>query len=190
MVSSKTSRFIYNKPEPKPFGEHTDLFDLDTFEGRYAHFGKIIDVRNLFYSNKNIKQFQKNIDEHTATGKSEFTDEELWKQKYIIDSNLHPETKEPISVPFRWSSYVPMNVPCLIGMAMLAPTTFNQGAFQSLNQAYNFGLNRSNSSATNSLTVVEKFESFYMAVGSAVIVSVGFKKFLELFKSKNMVIRG
>lgn len=95
----------------KTFDAKADLYDLDTFVGRYSHFKQIINPRNLFYSNENLKQFQKNIDDFTLLGKSEYSNKELWEQSYIVKSNLHPETKEPLQMPFRWSCFVPCNIP-------------------------------------------------------------------------------
>ena len=174
----------------KPFDANTDLFNLDTFMGRYSHFSKILSPFNLFYSNNQFLQFQNNIDEYMSAGKSKFSHKELWDQLYIVKSNLHPETKKPIQLPFRWSCYVFTNIPIIFGLAVLPPTPFNQAIFQSINQANNFGVNVGNSSASNPMSNKEIVTSFTLAVSSALCVSIGFRKVLLNTKSNNHFVKG
>lgn len=174
----------------KPFSIKEDLFDMDTFLGRYQHFQKLFNPKQLLYSNDQFKEFQANIDEFIATKNSKFTDEELWNQQYVIKSNCHPETNKPLPMIFRWSCFVPCNIPLLFGIGMLPPTAFNQAFFQSMNQAYNFGINVCNASASNPMKNTDMAISFTLAVSSALCVSVGFRKFLLSRKSENIAMKG
>jgi hypothetical protein len=176
--------------DTKQFDAAVELYDLDTFYGRYRHFRLVLSPFNIFHSNESIKQYQKNIDDYTLTKVSKFTSRELWQQYYVIKSNLHPETKEAIQMPFRWSCFVPMNVPLLFGIGLLPPTPFNQAIFQSLNQAYNFGVNLFNASASNPMNNQEVMTSASLAIGSALLVSVGLRKALIKIKSQNQIIKG
>lgn len=88
----------------KPFNPEQELYDLGTFTGRLSYFLHTLSPRNLAYGNSTLEQYQKNIDEFVATKTSKISDEELWDQSYILKSNLHPETKKPIQLPFRFSS--------------------------------------------------------------------------------------
>jgi len=72
-----------------------------------------------------------------------------------VASNLHPETGDPIVPFFRWSAYAPMNIPIIVMLAILPPTTMNQVIGQSMNQTLNFGVNVCNSSASNSMDIQE-----------------------------------
>lgn len=70
-------------------------------------------------------------------------------------SNLHPETGNPVFPTFRWSAFAPMNIPIIILLAILPPTTMNQVIGQSLNQTLNFGVNVANASASNTMDIKE-----------------------------------
>lgn len=95
----------------------------------------------------------KNYQEHLKTNK--FTSKELWVMKYAVMSNLHPETEKPVFSLCRWSAYAPMNIPIIVLLAILPPTTMNQVIGQSLNQSLNFGVNVTNASATNTMDLKE-----------------------------------
>jgi hypothetical protein len=41
---------------------------------------------------------------------------ELWKAKKIVDSTLHPDTGEPVFLPFRMSCFVLSNLVVTVGM--------------------------------------------------------------------------
>ena len=70
-------------------------------------------------------------------------------------SNLHPETGNPIFPTFRWSAFAPMNIPIIVILAILPPTTMNQVIGQSMNQTLNFGVNVANASASNTMDIQE-----------------------------------
>jgi hypothetical protein len=53
-----------------------------------------------------------------------YTDDELWNMRYVVDSSIHPQTKEIIPMPFRTSSFVPSNIPVTIMLAVLPPTVY------------------------------------------------------------------
>jgi hypothetical protein len=105
--------------------------------------------------------------EHLKTNK--FTSSELWTMRYgknsnfqslklifsAVMSNLHPETGKPIFPTFRWSAFAPMNIPIIVMLAILPPTTMNQVIGQSLNQTLNFGVNVANASASNTMNLQE-----------------------------------
>lgn len=56
--------------------------------------------------------------------RKKYSDAELWKLRYIVDSNIHPQLKEPVNILFRTSTFVPVNVPLAFGLAVLPPTVF------------------------------------------------------------------
>ena len=97
---------------------------------------------------------------------------------YICKGNLHPETGQPVNRLFRWSNFVVTNIPLIMGLAVLPPTTFNQIFFQSLNQSYNFGNNVSNASSSNQKSTGELAVSYVAAISSAVAGSAGLRSYL------------
>ena len=51
----------------------------------------------------------------------------------IVATAVHPDTKELIAWPLRFSSFLPMNVPIAFGFLFAAPTPLNTVFFQWLN---------------------------------------------------------
>ena len=98
---------------------------------------------------------------------------------YILESNMHPETGRPVPKLFRWSSYCPVNIPIIIGIAVLPPTPLNQFIFQTINQSYNFGINISNSTSSNARSKGEIAVSYCLAVSCALVGSIGLRKYLQ-----------
>lgn len=129
------------------------------------------------HSNANLYEYQKNIDDFILTKTSRFTNKQLWDQHYIVKSNLHPETKEPIPILFRYAGFVPYNMPIIFGISMLPATPRNQMISQTINQTYNFALNICNASASNPLSTSELAISYVSCVAAAIGVSVGLRKF-------------
>jgi hypothetical protein len=172
------------------FSGKDDLFDLDTFFGRYWHFKKMNNPGNLMHTDAKLLEYQKNIDEYIQTQTSNLTNRQLWRQHYVVKSNVHPETKEPIPILFRYAGFVPYNIPIIYGISMLPATPRNQMISQTLNQTYNFALNICNSSASNPLSNQELVISYFSCCAAAIGVSVGFRKFLLGLKSQNLFTKG
>lgn len=159
------------------FREGASLYP-DDYWGRVRHSYKLYHPKNLIYSDEQLLQLNKELKEYLRTGVTTRTNEELWNIYYILKGNLHPETEKPVNKVFRWSAYVPANIPLIIGISVLPPTTFNQIFFQSLNQSYNFGNNVCNASAANQKTTQETLISYFAAITSAIVGSAGLRHFL------------
>lgn len=162
----------------KKFQEGVQLYD-DTYMGRVKHSYKLYHPMNCLHSDETILNFNKELKEYLKTGITTRSDKELWDLYYIVKSNLHPETEEPVNKVFRWCAFVPTNIPLILGIAVLPPTTFNQIFFQSMNQSYNFGVNVSNASASNQKSNNEMMVSYMAAISSAIIGSAGLRSFLQ-----------
>lgn len=163
--------------EAKPFDPKLTLFD-ETYWGKVKHTYKKFHPKYLLYSDEEILRYDSEIKDYLLSGKTTRTNQELWDMHYACLGSLHPETGEPVPKLFRWSAFVPVNIPLIMGISVLAPTTFNQILFQSLNQLYNFGTNVSNASASNKKSDAELMISCAAAVSSAIIGSAGLRKFL------------
>ena len=53
---------------------------------------------NLLHSNASLLEYQKSIDSFILSKNSKLSNKELWDQYYIVKSNVHPETKQPIPI--------------------------------------------------------------------------------------------
>ena len=173
----------------KPFNPDTELYDMDHVVGRFTYINHIFSPKNLFYSSSTLYEYQKNIDYWKINKESKLDNCELWRQHYIVKSNMHPETKEPVQIPFRWSCYVPVQIPIVYATYVLPRTTFNQVISQSVNQIYNFGVNYNNSSASNPMSAKDIAASLCLTLGSAVTFSVGIRKLLSRIHSTNIILK-
>jgi len=107
-----------------------------------------------------------------------------------VSSNLHPETKDPIPILFRYSGFVPYNIPIIFSISLLPPTPINQALSQTLNQTYNFFLNVCNASTSNPMSKKELAISYVSACTAALGVAVGFRSMLLKIKSQNVFVKG
>ncbi|CAG8626823.1 11748_t:CDS:2, partial [Racocetra fulgida] len=91
------------------------------------------------------------------TGKLKNVDpERLWNAKKIVDSTVHPDTGEPIFLPFRMSCFVPTNL--VIAAGMLIPKNPSIGSiifWQWANQSVNVAINYSNANKTTMMSMKE-----------------------------------
>ena len=161
----------------KQYGEGVKLYD-DDYWGRVKESYRVYHPKSIFYSDEKILSMAKELREYRESGKTARSNSELWNMHYICKGNLHPETGQPVNRLFRWSNFVVTNIPLIMGISVLPPTTFNQIFFQSLNQSYNFGNNVSNASSSNQKSTNELAISYVAAITSAVAGSAGLRSFL------------
>jgi len=79
----------------------------------------------MFYSDAKCKEYVSILDAYEkdpVTIGKQYSNEQLWRMKYVVDSNIHPQLKEPINILFRTSSFVPTNVPLCFMLGILPPT--------------------------------------------------------------------
>ncbi|KAK4169499.1 putative mitochondrial transport protein [Cladorrhinum sp. PSN259] len=108
---------------------------------------------------------------------------ELWKAKKIVDSTLHPDTGEPVFLPFRMSCFVLSNL--VVTAGMLTPNLGNRGtiAWQVANQSLNVAINYSNSNKSSPLSWSKIAQSYFLAVGASCSVAVGLNSLVPRLKS-------
>lgn len=103
---------------------------------------------------------------------------ELSRARTLCAAALHPDTQEPIPLPFRMAAHVPVN--SLLLWAMLsAPSPVAVAAAQLGNQAFNAAQFFSNRNASNTVSTGTVVASFVGAVTSAVAVGYGLSKWAE-----------
>ena len=82
-------------------------YDLSTYIGRVKHCFDITDMRTLFVSTNELERSKQLIEDY-RNGKIPKMNDDLWKAKKIVDATLHPDTGEPVFLPFRMSCFVPV----------------------------------------------------------------------------------
>ena len=99
-------------------------FDLSSYLGRVKHFGWLIDQRNFFYTDSTLEEYAEKLKKFE---KGEYTtsNEELWKMKYVLLGNYHPESNQPIPRLVRTSGICLVNIPIIIGLSFIPPTPLN-----------------------------------------------------------------
>ena len=97
--------------------------------------------------------------------------EDFRYKKLILASSTSPDTGEVIPWAMRTCSFVPTNIPIIVGMLVSPPSQFNTIFWQWLNQTYNAGLNYGNRNASSTQTNSELFQAYCIATGTAIGVA-------------------
>ncbi|OTB20242.1 hypothetical protein K445DRAFT_312674 [Daldinia sp. EC12] len=156
-------------------------YDLSTYWGRVKQTATITDPRTLFVGKHGLEQAKKLL---VAYKQGEIKDmtPELWKAKKIVDSTLHPETGEPVLLPFRMSCFVFSNL--VVTAGMLTPGLKNTGTvlWQIANQSLNVAINHANANKSNPLSYSKIAQSYFLAVGASCSVAVGLNSIIPRLK--------
>jgi len=99
--------------------------------------------------------------------------EELWRAKKVVDSTLHPETGEPVFLPFRMSCFVLSNLVVTAGMLTPGLGTTGTLLWQITNQSLNVAINNANANKSAPLSVSKITQSYFLAVGASCSVALG-----------------
>ncbi|KAH8555978.1 Tricarboxylate/iron carrier [Umbelopsis sp. PMI_123] len=148
-------------------------YDLSTYFGRIRHFVEITDPRTLLVSPSGVKKAQALIEDYNAGKVKGVESAQLWKAKQIVDSTIHPDTGEPVLLPFRMSAFVPTNLIVVAGMLMPNPTIKSILFWQWCNQSLNVAVNYSNSNKTTPMSLQETAVAYVSAVSTSCLIAVG-----------------
>ncbi|KAK9486785.1 Tricarboxylate/iron carrier [Lipomyces starkeyi] len=167
-------------PGPRDLPE--SRYDLSTYWGRVKHSADVSDPRMLLITKKKLAEAKALVSDY-KNGKIVDMTSQLWTSKKILDSTIHPDTGEPVFLPFRMSSYVLSNLVVTVGM--LTP---NMGAFGTLfwqitNQSLNVAINTANSNKSHPLTTQQLATSYAMAVTASCSVALGLNSLVPRLKS-------
>ncbi|KAL2270459.1 hypothetical protein VTJ83DRAFT_2643 [Remersonia thermophila] len=156
-------------------------YDLNTYWGRVRHTAGITDPRTLLVGRAGLEQ-SKNLLIAYKQGQIRSMTPELWKAKKIVDSTLHPDTGEPVFLPFRMSCFVLSNL--VVTAGMLTPNLGNRGtiAWQVANQSLNVAINYSNSNKSSPLSWSKIAQSYFLAVTASCSVAVGLNSLVPRLK--------
>ncbi|KAK4448619.1 Tricarboxylate/iron carrier [Podospora aff. communis PSN243] len=167
-------------PGARPLPE--SQYDLGTYWGRVRHTVGLTDPSTLLVGKTGLEQAKKLLISYKQGETKEMTPQ-LWKAKKIVDSTLHPDTGEPVFLPFRMSCFVLSNL--VVTAGMLTPGLGNRGtiAWQVANQSLNVAINYSNSNKSSPLSWSKIAQSYFLAVGASCGVAVGLNSVVPRLKS-------
>jgi len=115
-------------------------------------------------------------------GKIGQMNEELWKAKKIVDSTLHPDTGEPVLLPFRMSCFVLSNLVVTAGMLTPGLGTTGTLLWQITNQSLNVAINNANANKSTPLSTSKIAQSYFLAVGASCSVALGLNALVPRLK--------
>ncbi|KAF2715798.1 sideroflexin-5 [Pleomassaria siparia CBS 279.74] len=157
-------------------------YDLSTYWGRVRHSADISDPRTLLTSSAGLDHAKQLVTAYRM-GKIQDMNPELWKAKKIIDSTIHPDTGEPVFLPFRMSSFVLSNL--VVTAGMLSPGLGIAGTlgWQVTNQSLNVAINFSNANKSSPLSTQTIIQSYCLAVSASCGVALGLNALVPRLRS-------
>mmetsp|Transcript_14616 Transcript_14616/g.23231 ORF Transcript_14616/g.23231 Transcript_14616/m.23231 type:complete len:275 (+) Transcript_14616:45-869(+) len=181
-------------------------FNHETFFGRMLYMFDQFDPRPLFATETQLKE-AKVLVEGYQSRKSDPSPQKLEKAQKLVECCLHPDTKEPIFVPFRVSAFLPIAIP--IGLGLLQPNAgigsviFWQWMNQTHAAAMNYGnrpIQKAHSNNATSVNVLatpwdssikierRAIHSYLGAVGAAMGVSLSVRSISMRIKNKTLLL--
>ncbi|CAH7689740.1 Tricarboxylate/iron carrier [Phakopsora pachyrhizi] len=167
----------------EPIDINKSRYDLNTYLGRLKHFTTITSPLNLIYSKDQIeasKEFLKNYKDGRLRDEVDISvesQERVWKAKQIVESSIHPETREIIPLPFRMSAFVPTNIIIATGLLLPNPTLGSIVGWQWANQTLNVCVNYCNSNKSTGMTESEILKAYLSATITSVGLAVGLNRY-------------
>ncbi|PSN74569.1 tricarboxylate carrier [Corynespora cassiicola Philippines] len=156
-------------------------YDLSTYWGRVRHAADISDPRTLLTSSAGLENAKQLVTAY-KTGKVQDMTPQLWKAKKIIDSTIHPDTGEPVLLPFRMSSFVLSNLVVTAGMLTPGLGTAGTLGWQVANQSLNVAINFSNANKSTPLATSTIVKSYFLAVSASCGVALGLNALVPRLK--------
>ncbi|KAH8673775.1 Tricarboxylate/iron carrier [Xylariales sp. PMI_506] len=156
-------------------------YDLSTYWGRVQQTAGITDPRTLLVGKRGLED-AKNMLIAYKKGEIQQMTPELWWSKKIVDSTLHPDTGEPVLLPFRMSCFVLSNLVVTAGMLTPGLGTTGTIAWQVANQSLNVAINFSNANKSSPLSWGKIAQSYCLAVGASCSVAVGLNSIVPRLK--------
>ncbi|KAK3725362.1 Sideroflexin FSF1 [Vermiconidia calcicola] len=155
--------------------------DLNTYWGRVKHSAEIADPRTLFTSNAGLEHAKTLVAQYKQEKMPSMTPE-LWQAKKTVDSTLHPDTGQPVFLPFRMSCFVISNLVVTAGMLTPGLGTAGTIGWQWANQSLNVGINNANANKSTPLSTSTIVKSYLLAVGASCSVAVGLNSLIPRMK--------
>ncbi|KAG5507767.1 hypothetical protein JIQ42_08056 [Leishmania sp. Namibia] len=144
--------------------------DQSTYRGRFLHFLSMTDPRTLFTSPTRLALSEALLErvDRREEGWATVKVADYLDARQRVQCIIHPESKRPILLPFRFSAFVPMNFINLCGMLAPSQQTPARAMFwQFSNQTYNVGFNYCNGSGKDGLPLHELAMGYVVATCTA-----------------------
>ncbi|PYI29552.1 sideroflexin family transporter [Aspergillus aculeatinus CBS 121060] len=156
-------------------------YDLSTYWGRVRHAADLSDPRMMFVSSAGLDKAKQLVSAYKQNHVPAMTSE-LWHAKKVVDSTLHPDTGEPVFLPFRMSSYVLSNLVVTAGMLTPGLQTTGTLLWQIANQSLNVAINNANANKSTPLSYSQMAKSYLMAVSASCSVALGLNALVPRLK--------
>ena len=115
--------------------------------------------------------------------------DEIRVAETVTSTAIHPDTGEILPWVFRFSSFLPVNIPISFGFIFTRPTPFNTIFWQWINQTYNAGCNYANRNASATYPTKDIATSYTLATTSAIAVALGMRKAVDLVLRNSLASR-
>lgn len=150
-------------------------YDLSTYRGRVLHTIQITDPRTLLTTAADLDKARSVISQYRTNPKIPLSDQ-VWHAKKVLDSTVHPETGQPIFLPFRMSCFVLTNL--VVTAGMLTPNLGTRGTvfWQITNQSINVAFNYANANKSSPLSTTQIAQSYLLAVAASCGVAIGLRQ--------------
>ncbi|OJJ01693.1 hypothetical protein ASPVEDRAFT_52593 [Aspergillus versicolor CBS 583.65] len=138
-------------------------YDLNTYWGRVQHAAGLCDPRMAFASRARLQEAKQLVSSYRH-GHIPTITPDVWAAKLLLDSTLHPDTGEPVFLPFRMSCYALSNL--VVNAGMLTPGLSRNGIifWQIMNQSLNVAINNANANKSSPLPYSTIAKSYIAAV--------------------------
>ncbi|KAI9701258.1 MAG: hypothetical protein M1836_001928 [Candelina mexicana] len=156
-------------------------YDLNSYWGRVRHSADIADPRTLFVSKTGLENAKRLISSYKQGNVRSMTPE-LWRAKKVVDSTLHPDTGEPVFLPFRMSCFVISNLVVTAGMLTPGLQTTGTLLWQITNQSLNVAINNANANKSTPLSKSTIAKSYFIAVSASCSVALGLNAIVPRLK--------
>ncbi|MCJ1263930.1 hypothetical protein MMC22_003800 [Lobaria immixta] len=156
-------------------------YDLTTYWGRVKQSAEVADPRTLFVSTAGLEN-AKNLIASYKQGHVKSMTPEIWQAKKIVDSTLHPDTGEPVLLPFRMSCFVISNLVVTAGMLTPGLQTTGTLLWQITNQSLNVAINSANANKSTPLSTSTLIRSYLLAVSASCSVALGLNAIVPRLK--------
>lgn len=149
------------------------LFPQDTYYGRFMHNLHVcgpLSWSTLRASASDIEEARvvvRRLQQASTRGEPQPVSEaQAFAARKLVANVLHPDTGEPVFLPFRMCSHIPANA-LIVANLILARTPAAQFAAQFVNQSFNAGQFFANRNASNPVSNARLLQSYTGAVASA-----------------------
>ncbi|MCJ1359344.1 MAG: putative alpha-isopropylmalate carrier [Icmadophila ericetorum] len=156
-------------------------YDLSIYWGRVRQSADIADPRTLFVSSSGLENAKKLVSQYKM-GEIKTMTPELWQAKKVVDSTLHPDTGQPVFLPFRMSCFVISNLVVTAGMLTPGLQTTGTLLWQITNQSLNVAINSANANKSTPLSTETMVKSYFLAVSASCSVALGLNALVSRLK--------